>query len=129
MDKEKMENKELVEANQENKEETKELIEERTIDKTDKKKKKKQKSDDDLDLGDKIEGVMDDVATFFYGEKGSYTEDIPATMYNSNGRRVVNKVQTRRNFNKRLFGKKGQLIFLIIVGIMFLIGFIVSIIG
>ena len=81
-----------------------------------------------LTFEDKLEGAMDSVQDFFYGERKSFTEDIPATMETPQGIRKINKVQTRRNIHKKLFGKKGPIILLIILGVGVLIGLIITLI-
>ena len=85
-------------------------------------KNKTPKEKDPRSLGDKIEDgldeVMGSVQDFFYGENNDFTKDIPATMEKPSGIRKVNKVQTRRNFNKILFKSK----FFKIILILFLIG-------
>ena len=70
-------------------------------------------------FGEKLEDKLDDVRAktedFFYGEKGDFTDDIPATMYDANGYRKVNKYQTRKNINKRIFAHKGFVKALLII--------------
>lgn len=78
---------------------------------------------------DTLDDVMGGVQDIVYGPKGSFTHDIPATMEDPNGIRHINKVQTRRNIRKRLFGKKGAIIFLVIMLIGIAIGLIVHYVG
>ena len=89
---------------------------------------------DTRSLGEKIEDTMDEVVArtqeFFYGERHSMAEDLIATMPDPDTEiRHVNKVQTRRNINKKILGKKGAKIFLVIVAVVMVIGLIVHFIG
>ena len=75
-------------------------------------------------IGDGVEDALDSVQDIFYGD--DFQNDIPATMVNGNGRKVVNKVQTRRNFNKRLFSKGGWKLLVFGILLILLIGWILG---
>lgn len=60
-----------------------------------------------------IEVVQNAVA----GESKGFTEDIPAYHQTDSGRRIINKVQTRRNIHRKLFGDKTFLYPIVILGI------------
>ena len=84
-------------------------------------------------LGERIDDAMDDIVgglyDFIYGERKNFTEDIPATMPDpDNEIRHINKVQTRRNFNRR-YGKVIVKIFLGFVLFAIIISVITFIIG
>ena len=104
-----------------NNEEAKENIKEEAL------KAKEDKIKDTRSLGEKIEDGIDSVQDIFYGD--DYLNDIPATIRNANGRKVVNKVQTRRNLNKRIFSKGGWKIVLFSFIIILLLGFIMEKLG
>ena len=92
------------------------------------------KEKDNRTFGEKLEDTLDaareKTEDFFYGEKGDFTDDIPATMYDSRGYRRVNKVQTRKNINKRIFAHKGFIKgILIVLGIGILMTIFYSIIN
>ena len=77
---------------------------------------------DNRSFCEKLEDGMDEVVVsvqdFLYGERKSFTEDIPATMLDSDNEiRHIDKVQTRRNFNKK-FGYKFLKVFFIIGGVV-----------
>ena len=76
-----------------------------------------------------MDNVMGGIQDFIYGEQNDPNTDIPVTIEKPSGIRKVNKIQTRRNFNKWLFGKKGKWIFLGIVAFAIIIGLIVSFVG
>ena len=76
---------------------------------------------DNRSLGEKIEdgydeviGTMEDIV---YGENPDFQSDIPATMPKGDNGRRVNKIQTRKNINKKVFGKWGYKALAIIIGV------------
>lgn len=73
------------------------------------------------DINDAVFETLEDVTM---GPKKDFNKDIPATYYSGNGARKVNKIQTRKNINKRILGKHGVKIIVIIIAI----GLIVSLI-
>ena len=86
-------------------------------------------------LGERIE---DGVEEFFettqdaiYGGPGDDPRnDIPSTIRKPNGVRKINKVQTRKNINRKLFGNKTFLkVILIILGLGIFGSIIISIIN
>lgn len=84
-------------------------------------------------LSEKIDDAMDDAVgglyDAIYGEGNDFTHDIPATMPDpDNEIRHINKVQTRRNFNKR-FSKYILKGFLIVFGLGILAYILLFIIG
>lgn len=93
--------------------------------------------DDEKDtrsFSEKIEDAVDDIVydtqRIIYGDIDNFSENIPAMMRDpDNEIRHINKVQTRRNFNKWLFGKKGYKVLLALFGIALAIGLIVSFVG
>ena len=76
------------------------------------------------DVTEAIEDGLDAVNDFILGPGDNFQEDIPAVHKLDSGRRIVNKAQTRKNINKKLFGKKGLKIMLIIIAIGIL-GFVI----
>ena len=94
----------------------------------------KEKEVDERSFSEKVEDKIDDVVygaqKIIYGDIDNYSENIPAMIRDpDNEIRHINKVQTRRNFNKWLFGKKGAKVFLTLVAIALVIGLIVSFVG
>ena len=90
-----------------------------------KKPENKTEEKDTRTLGQKIEdgydeviGTMEDIV---YGENPDFQNDIPATMPRGDNGRRVNKVQTRKNINKKIFGKWGYKALAIIIGIGLLV--------
>ena len=94
----------------------------------------KKKEKDNRSFSEKTEDAMDGffggLQDLMYGPGDNYTEDIPATIEKPNGIREINKVQTRRNFNKRfIFNKTFGKIVLGIFLIAILIGAITGIVA
>ena len=94
----------------------------------------KEKEVDERSFSEKVEDKIDDVVygaqKIIYGDIDNYSENIPAMIRDpDNEIRHINKVQTRRNFNKWLFGKKGAKVFFTLVAIALVIGLIVSFVG
>ena len=86
-------------------------------------------NEDNRSIGEKIEDGMDEVVAgvqdFFYGERKNFNEDIPATMVDPDSEiRHVNKVQTRRNFNKKYGAKFIKWLFIILgIGLVVSLGY------
>ena len=74
-------------------------------------------------LEDKLDEVIFHAENALYGEKGDIQEDIPTTMYDSNGYRRINKYATRKNLSK-LFIRHLPKIAFGFIALAFLIGFI-----
>ena len=75
-------------------------------------------------LGDRITDAIDDFQDAILGPGDDFQNDIPAVHKLDSGRRQVNKVQTRKNINKKLFGKWGYKA----LGIIIALGLIISLI-
>ena len=89
------------------------------------------KNKDNRNLSEKIDDAVENtfgaIEDIFYGD--DFQNDIPATMRNGNGRKIVNKYQTRRNMNKRIFRKGGWKFILLSIIIVFLFGLIMELLG
>lgn len=86
---------------------------------------------DNRTFSEKLEDTLDDIVyntqKAIYGDIDNFSENIPAMQrHPDNEIRHINKVQTRRNFNKWLFGKKGYKIIFAIFAVCIIIGLIVS---
>ena len=86
---------------------------------------------DNRNLGEKIDDAVENtfgaIEDMFYGD--DFQNDIPATMRNGNDRKVVNKYQTRKNINKRIFRKGGWKFILLAIIIVLIFGMIMELIG
>lgn len=79
-----------------------------------------EKETDNRTFSEKAEDVVEEVIenvqdVVYFGSGDDYQNDIPATIEKPNGFRKVVKVQTRKNFNRRFFGKKGFIILISII--------------
>ena len=77
-------------------------------------------------LEDKLDEVIFHAENALYGEKENIQEDIPATTYDSNGYRRINKHATRKNLGKLVIRHLPKIAFSF-VALAFLIGFILLI--
>ena len=78
---------------------------------------KKKENEEKINLNEKLEDGIDNffgkIEDTLYGENPDFTKDVPATHVDGNGIRKVNKIQTRKNLNKKILNKgvgKGLLI-------------------
>ena len=89
------------------------------------------KKEDNRSIGEKMDDAVENtfgaIEDVFYGD--DFQNDIPATMRNGNGRKVVNKYQTRKNINKRIFKKGGWKFILLSIIIVLLFGLIMELLG
>ena len=101
-------------------------------DKMSKKNKQEITQKEKIPLGEKIEDKADDIfgamEDAIFGENPDFSKDVPASMVNGSGVRKINKVQTRKNLNKKILGKKGYKIMGIVIIVMLIIGLIVTLI-
>ena len=86
------------------------------------KDEKDELKEEKVPLGDRITDAIDDFQDAILGPGDDFQNDIPAVHKLDSGRRLVNKNQTRKNINKKIFGKWGYKFLAIVIGLGLIIG-------